>query len=447
MIKLHRLAVTTLSLDYSRELLSDGPKRKLRHYKVPMSWPLLKGQTADALVRDYIAKTDGVSTSDIIIDSPPIVVETAQGLVQGPAIITKECPEILVGLPKVKKQLERHKCDTLIYQYVGTLPSLKDRLYNVFSEFVNRVTSLINRPLAAIQRLFLRIKPSGDDIWFCDRRIKFIPAMKLIPRPHHIVPCRFLAVAFEQSDTEKAIEIMRTDLSKLADQDLILGHLAMPSIIELADTIGSGQKTYALFCFLFVDEGKLLKSNGLTYLDLKPNELMLRKLLGLRTESYEGSLTVIAELDHHQKYDIEVVSIGQEERESRHEAYIESYHKQREAIDAADQLNKERDLNNEIAYKQKIKEENEEKQKNLDTLLIAAKYINADAPTLVSDKQDDYQSSFPSVQQLTLAEMHGVLAAAEALLTGPGVSVISKESFDALKAILLENNKKDDKSE
>jgi hypothetical protein len=153
-------------------------------------------------------------------------------------------------------------------------------------------------------------------------RIKSIPLMPVAGWRRCVTPCRFLCVTFDESNRAEAVETLQKDLKILADKKLIMGHLAMPFQIQLVDVVGSGELSYVLSCFLFVDDKRFEKLVGKKRFKEEGHKpLSLNTLLELKTEAVEGSLGYA---DFRKKWDIEEVNIFEHEKQERWDAYLDS---------------------------------------------------------------------------------------------------------------------------
>lgn len=295
-VSLIPLAITDLSLRYARRI----SENKIIHYRVsaiqsivgvpgfdPFTSvkehilefePNAEVELADSIAHDRIRKNYNLSVQDISNKVLTPKLRTALG-----------------------KRVEAH-----VYQYLSTF-SFQEAF--TFKEKVASIASRIGLE-------------------------KYIPSKYKLRR----VSCAsYLSYTYEEQDEALAVEAMRKDLQMLADKGLIIAHLATPSTIFLADTVGSGVASKALFCFLFVDQNKLLKELGLDNI-LKMPRLPLREL-GIRSENFEGSLGY--HLSSSRNYQIEEVAVASYPIEANRQAVIQSYLGSRELVNEI--ANRQRD--------------------------------------------------------------------------------------------------------
>jgi len=282
-IVLRPLAVTDLSLRYARNL-GDG---KIIHYRVSALQSILgvPGFDPFTMVKDHILEFE-----------PSAEVELADSLKISDGLVGDVSAKVLT--PQIRADLEKRKMNCQLMQYYD-IPN-GPGFFQKLAHFASR---------------FPRLK-------------RYIPS-KYIQR--RVSPASYLSYTYEAPDEELAIKAMRQDLQILSDKGLILGHIVLPSTLYLADTVGSGVHTKALFCFLFVDQHKLLKELGLDSL-VKMPKLPLREL-GIRSENLEGGLG--QHLSNGRNYQIEEVSIEMGMSEASRKAYVQNYLQNREIVNEA----------------------------------------------------------------------------------------------------------------
>jgi hypothetical protein len=385
MITLQPLQPFSLSQVFSRRLAPDeaqGRSNVIRHYNVSLVHSMLSPVPATELVRQYIVDNEGFKPEEIqFLPLKSHSITTA-------APPTVPAPYVLLNHRKLRKQLERVKCPHLIYQYFGmdNFP-FKYRVWNFFALKINKAIDLVgylvakrknktltldtfayfNYEYAALETKYPGISMARSLTW---RLPTFMPFRR-------VSPCSFLSLAFEESDQERAAAVIRSDLQKLSDLGLILGHFSMPAEMVLYDTIGCGSKIKALFCFLFINFTKLAELKGLTPIEI-PYNLPLNTLLGLRCETPEGGVGNIPELDPSKKYVVETVNILDSKNNIR-QAYEQSY------LDSVETVNRiakrDADLN-------RIQEANKKLLDETSHLAGLGALIDVDVPTLISDKKE-----------------------------------------------------------
>jgi len=287
--------MSSLEIVYSRRLTP----HRLKHYTFHFSDILFSGKSPDIFAIERIAKLEGIGLDEV---------EIKGGSLQGPpaeeVLKSKEAPSVLEGLSKVRKQLLKSKGYGLVHQY---LVPKSNPLFCFLGRFIGSLNQLIGKVNLFLARI----------------RCLTIPTLPEPEYDHRMTQATCLSIIFEAEDLEKAVSIFRNDLSTLADRKLIVGHLAMPSMMLLADTVGSGQSTYVMFCYLFLDQDRLAEVPG--YI---PNsyKLQLGELLGIKCEGTEGGIGC-RDLEPSLKYNIERVCVGsriQERNDAHHDSYMES---------------------------------------------------------------------------------------------------------------------------
>jgi hypothetical protein len=271
-IVLRPLAVTDLSLRYARRLEGN----KIIHYRISSIPAIIgvPGFDAFSLVKEHILEFE-----------PDAEIELADSI-KNPEGLFGDASHILT--PQIRAELEKRKMNCQLMQYLE-IPNGPGFLQKV-AHFASRFESLK----------------------------RYIPSKYLQRR---VSPASYLSYTYEQPDEAKAFEAMRQDLQTLSDRGLIMGHLVLPSTIYLADTVGSGVATKAVFCFLFVDQHKLMTQLGLTSLVDMPR-LPLREI-GVRSENFEGSLG--QHISNGQAYEIEEVGVNLGTTEANRKAYEQNY--------------------------------------------------------------------------------------------------------------------------
>ena len=371
MIRLLRLASFNLAATYARAMGDN----KIRHYFVSYSKILIESKIPDELVIEYIKKETG--DASVVIETPKV--NNSYGI--GPEAV-QLAKDVLENLPKIEKMLKKREIKSTLYEY-NKQDAWYKYLLNPIAISCNWIVNKINAKWENYQWEKLggypKSKLGNDGLLALRHNIKSIPLLPIASWRRYITPCHYLSVTFDESSRNKAVEILQNDLKILADNKLIMGHMAMPFQIQLADTVGSGELSYVLACFLFVNDFSIEKLVGSDKYDefrfKHYSKLQLNSLLGLKTEAQEGALSNV---DLRKKYTIEEVNIFEGERQADWDAYVKSYEEQQDAI----KKNNEIRVKNEKARHEEYKAQLEAKQGQLPNP------IDADAPTLISDKKD-----------------------------------------------------------
>lgn len=281
-IVLRPLAVTDLSLRYARRLEGN----KIVHYRISSIPAIIgvPGFDAFSLVKEHILSFE-----------PDAQVELADSFKMPEGLCGDVSAQVLT--PHLRAELENRKVNAHLMQYLE-IPDGPG--------FLQKVAHYASR---------IGLK-------------KYVPSRYLQRR---VSPASYLSYTYEETDEAEAFAALRRDLQILADRGLILGHLAIPSTMYLADTVGSGVLTKAVFCFPFVDQHKLMTQLGLDSFVNMP-KLPLREI-GVKSENYEGGLG--QHISNGQSYEIEEVRVDLGTSESNRKAYEQNYLENREYVNDA----------------------------------------------------------------------------------------------------------------
>lgn len=300
-ITLCKLARVDLSIKYARDM-GNG---KIRHYSVPYSETLL-GTKAIDLIRLHIMSEELLEPSEVEIEEVAIASLVAPNT--NGSLNIEEVPvldeEIKAALKKVTTTSTIHQASTI---------SRKDRAINYLADLINPVVVKINMVLKDIQKL------SYEDI--LDGKGYFMRGIIYRSPMIHIHPVRFLSVAFEANDYKEAKQALLNDLSILNNKDLILGNLAMPSLLAIADTVGSGQQQCVLFCFPIIDYTKMASLIG----EANAKATLPLKYFGVKTESVEGRVNYLNGITPEAKYQIETVDVVKEKQQAQHKLILKTF--------------------------------------------------------------------------------------------------------------------------
>jgi hypothetical protein len=300
---------------------------KIKHYYVSHAKALTDSKPVEEMIVEYVKKETG---EDVVIETRKV--NNAYGI--GVAAV-QEAKDVLENLPKVKKQLEKLEVKSVLHQYNRQDPWYK-YLLNPIAYVWNWFAVKINAKWSNAQWEelggFPKTKLGPRGLFALRDRIKSIPLMPIAGWRRCVTPCHYLSISFDESNRGKAVEILQNDLKILADKKLIVGHLAKPFQLQLADVTGADELSYVLACFLFIDDHRLKKLLGKKdqeyWTEISKND-PLNRLLGLRTETGEGC---VGNSELRKEYLIEEVNIFEHERQEHWDAYLKSYEEQQEAI-------------------------------------------------------------------------------------------------------------------
>lgn len=316
---LRPVAITDLRLKYCRDMGDN----KLRHYIIPTSLAIIKrlcDKTPSDIVTDFIQQTEGEQHVEIVDNYSGGVSFEDDGdtALMGAVDISQVFLKKDKGL---KKALKRVSAKSLLHQW-NYYPTIFHRYRDVLAHKYNKyVVPLVNKFLYWAQ---------GADHNTYSAFVKQISNLKLIYL-RRCEPVRFFAVAFDKRDIEEATESLLNDLRILNQNGVIMGHLAMPSMLPLANLTGADTSYFVIFCFVVCDSNKMNKIAGYgSPLDV-PREKSLN-MLGTKNEVYEGSTNWLNGVSPEQKYQIEEVVIRDLEMEKAEKLVLESYEKSRDFV-------------------------------------------------------------------------------------------------------------------
>jgi hypothetical protein len=331
MIELRPLAQVDLSLRFARQMGGN----KIRHYVLSGLDAVqghILGKTPTEIVAEFIEKTEG--------EKVKFLPTSTSGRNDGKLLNIVDASVMLDDYPKIKKALEKVKSNSVLYQYTD-YPSFGARILGVLAKPINALFSLINKR---------RLKAAG--LYKIENRFEYLDRLneiKLLPLLHvghpirRVEPAIFLSVTFEAPDLQRAQQALVDDLKLLSDKGLILGHLAMPSMMIMADQTGSGFNTFTLFCFPFLDSKKIPKLLGISLAEFLQSPKSPCHVPGVKYATYEGMTKYLDGVDPASKYDIETVHVQfgltQDELLQAHsESYKESVRTVNEAARNAAEL-------------------------------------------------------------------------------------------------------------
>ena len=300
-IILFPLSSNELAIKYARKIDDNN----IVHYSISSIDLLINKVDIKQKVKEYVSKELNIEIEKIKIAES----------VNSSALIINPANDVLKGLCKVKKKLTRIHEKSVILQYHKS-NTFMEKIINSVIFCRNKIAFIVNtisNKLNSNYKVRYRYAYGGTVL---------------------LAPCHFLSVGFEEKDREKAIQILRNDLKILSDNDLILGNLSMPKQMELADTIGSGEKQQVIYCFPFINYQKLYE-----ICNIKPYEAaekykgipLLRALLGVQTDSFEGNIAE-TELSPSKKYNINEVSISFLNEPTPHELWLQNFEYQNKVL-------------------------------------------------------------------------------------------------------------------
>lgn len=318
-ISLTELAVTDLSVKFARRM--DG--NKIIHYKANTINLLANlfsdGQTdlrstAKNKVIDYIKASEGNDVEVVFTRSKEFIADSNVGTMP-----TKDVSKVVLqNDPDITKALKQRYVQTQLLQYIEFDSKLIEYKFRV-GRFINE--NIIKKVNSVLNKFFGKTLVDDEFGKYVVSRYT-LPYISLPKYNHNVTPCAYLSVSFEESKMQEGVDLLLSDLRSLNDRGLIMGHLAMPTMMPLADTVGSGQTTYVIFCFLFVDMNKMYKQDGKTAMDYLDRKTSLNDMFGVKTMAYEGAISGAVLSD---KYEIESVDISTFDYDKNHQARVDNF--------------------------------------------------------------------------------------------------------------------------
>lgn len=325
MIELRPTAVIDLSVTYAR-LMGDN---KIRHYRVSgisMLMNKFTGETTESLVIRHIREVENSSEEITFLPQKTGTPFFRVDPKTDNALQVKDITHVILkNYPEIEESLSQRSIKSQLHQYNDCPDPIKAR-------FVSPVTRFLNNGLSKINALLRRFQMRNVDVTDMDkfqyqetyRKILQIPLFPEYGYVRRVTLAKYLSVAFEEGDIERATEALVADLKTLNDQGLIMGNLCMPSMLLLADVTGSGKSVCAMFCFVLVDDKKILKLlNKESFLDLPRDKYL--DLVGVKTEALEGGINYLDNISPSSKYDIEIVDVIIGTPEHGRQAHIDNY--------------------------------------------------------------------------------------------------------------------------
>lgn len=306
------------TFDFNQVYAEDLGNNKVNHYTLSIPYCVTKNRPVDELLKEALSARLNIDPNTIEISYLPNITK----------IISEPAPMVLENHPKIRKELEKVKCDSFIYQYTEILPGVRfyHRIIRWVSEKINYVITQLNYRLASIQRMFNKVEDE-DLLTQVNYRPFLLPTLPLKSTyVRKCVPCSYLSVAFTDDQAEDAAMCLFGDLKTLSDQGLIMGHMSMPEMMILSDTVGNGKKNFVLYCFVFVNLEKVCKITDKDY--SKMANLPLKNFLGIITEGYEGSIG----FDMREPIEINTVDLSENFIDEGYEEYVKNWEERQKLL-------------------------------------------------------------------------------------------------------------------
>lgn len=315
------LAVMDLSLSFARKVSGS----KIIHYRIPYQMFIVDPSLNPLdLIRDHILATESDSfpnglivkglNYDPTLKNPSVPDEPTKGSL----LVSKDVSDqVLMGSKKAKNDLLKYKTDYLINQTI--------KYSSKYQEIKDLVCSFLNRNVIFPINLMLK--------WCKPKRAKdkatiltmpylkgFFPLLKGGDYIYVYNKVECLACSYLEYDEKAAFASLANQLENLAAKNLIIGNLSMPSVVELADIVGFGDKKLAVYCHILIDQDLAALLLGCQVSKL-PSDYLAQ--LGAPDHILEGAAPKM--FSKIPEYEIIEVNLFEATQEQNLKAVIESY--------------------------------------------------------------------------------------------------------------------------
>lgn len=328
-ITLRTLPLSDLSIKYAR-FCGDG---RVTHYSVPFASIVLGGDPKE-LVSNFIKKTEPDAELEFL---PPAHVDSQR----------VAAPYVLANDEDIRNALEAKEIKSNLYQYLDLSNLTRTQLVISWIAYhVNPIINFFNRGLNIVQQKFYNVHPIDHFLDTEDETVeqrisreqaisaklekfKFLPLVPTFEEQYvrKITPAIYHALAYDEDKEDEAAAILRADLRKYQDLGAIMGHLSMPSTIEVGEFVGTGKRRFILFCFLFIDMYKVPGFNPLV-----PPKFVHTPVDGIVSAAWEGCYVSLPELTT--EFQVETINVA-ESYDDNLAAYHDSYRASLPVVDKA----------------------------------------------------------------------------------------------------------------
>lgn len=223
----------------------------------------------------------------------------------------------------VIKALKKKKTNGILYQYNQNYSKLPDTLASILDTVGKAINRFLVKPINSVLHTIYGLDPIRDVAvasiqFFDDNEVEipnpfdgsiktkyqeyadlkdskfFLPMVFDCRFLRAVTTVTFLAVKCEEENLGKAIEAVSLDLDIMAIFGLIMGHLTMPTIVELSNGVGNGKKVYGVIAFPILNSVKLMKLLQIkSPLDLSQCGLKELASIGVANAVPEGGINSI----------------------------------------------------------------------------------------------------------------------------------------------------------
>lgn len=332
-IELVQIGSNDLRIRYAREM----PNKKIIHYISSLPGIISDSQEVVSSIKQLIEKEEGES----------VEISVTNGMVNATKIA--DLTDTVFTSRKDKnllKALLRMKSKSILHQRI--IPS---KHYVLFS-FLNSIIDKINNFTVHVLNNWIVKRKGLEDIASIEIGTYFPPGIEktidkelITPMPYfgyrahvrHVDPVMYLCVSCTENNVGMAIQALKDDLTVMNKKKLILGHLTMPSIMPLANTIGIKEKFYAIFCFVVPDTYRLRLLTGHNPITDSIEEEY--KKIGVKYSTKEGEIKYLENNDPNTIYEIREVNLENKDYKNQ----VENAH-----LDAIPRINKAADATRDL---------------------------------------------------------------------------------------------------
>lgn len=328
-VELTPLAIVDLSVSYARKM----DDKKIIHYRISHLMSLMdpNGNSPFARVVEHIREEEGDDVEVVLNDTVQVELQRL-----GSAMAVADVSSSIPMASRTRKALLQRKATSLIHQY-NIYNSKLDQYKDLISYKLNEVIFKINSAIQTVKGKPYTKGSSNDSEVTKSVMITvrgFLPKTFEYLRTNRynraISLVRYIGVTYKESQEKEAFAALAQDLDTLQSHGLIQGHLSMPATLMLADTLGSGDRLKAVFCFLIINDVKAAEFLGRSQVDMPR---MFLSLFGVRHEMSEGAVPpYLNGVDPKTEFQIEVIDLLPGQSDVNRQAVLSSYMDSREHV-------------------------------------------------------------------------------------------------------------------
>jgi hypothetical protein len=169
-------------------------------------------------------------------------------------------------------KMEAIKSPRILYESITPLPffeRISNKIYNFFVTKFNEVNNFLYKMKnkMKIRKMIRNAKAldlSEEEVQDLETGFVFgvgfnFVELKEIVGTRDFHPVTYFGIRCGEDDLYRALTELSNDLDVLGQNDLVLAHFMMPSVMELPNPIGNGKKIFAVFAMPVLDSNKMSK--------------------------------------------------------------------------------------------------------------------------------------------------------------------------------------------